>query len=361
MKKRVAVGLSGGVDSSVSAYLLKKQGYDVFGIFMKNWEDDEECPAQKDYEDVIQVCKKLDIPFYTVNFAQEYWDLVFQDLLEGLKMGLTPNPDILCNKYIKFDALMKKAVSIGADYLATGHYAAALHEGENAFLKKPLDSSKDQTYFLYTLQSSTLEKVLFPLAELEKSLVRQIAKEQNLVNHDKKDSTGICFIGKRDFKSFIEEYIPPKKGLIVSIEGKILGKHDGIFYYTIGQRKGLGIGGPGSAWFVAGKDIEKNQVILAQGEEHPALYSRTLEAVSPSWVSAPPEKFPFRCKAKIRYRQPEQDCVIERMDDQKIFVRFDTPQRAITPSQSIVFYKEDFCLGGAIIKSAGPTLWDEHK
>lgn len=356
-KKTVAVGLSGGVDSAVSAYLLKQQGYNVFGIFMKNWEDDEFCPAQKDYEDVIQVCQQLDIPFYTVNFAKEYWDLVFQNLLSGLKLGLTPNPDILCNKYIKFDALMKKALSIGADYLATGHYADVAQDSNGFHLKKSFDSAKDQTYFLYTLKSEILEKVLFPLASLQKSEVRQIAKEQNLVNHAKKDSTGICFIGKRDFKSFVEEYIPHKKGLIVSVDGAVLGEHDGISYYTIGQRKGLGIGGPGSAWFVAEKNIERNEVILAQGEEHPALYSHTLTALSPSWVTNPPELFPFHCMAKIRYRQPEQECWIEKMDEESLTVRFAAPQRAITPSQSIVFYQNNLCIGGAIIKESGPSLW----
>lgn len=354
----VAVGLSGGVDSSVCAYLLKKQRFNVIGIFMKNWEDDEECPAKEDFEDVVQICGKLGIPYYTVNFAKEYWDGVFQEFINGLKQGLTPNPDILCNKLIKFDVLLKKAKAIGADFLATGHYAKISHLDGAPLLTKPKDTSKDQTYFLYTLNKEILQSVLFPLEDLEKTQIREIAKEAGLVTHDKKDSTGICFIGKRDFKSFIEKYIPNKEGDFVSLDGKKLGKHDGAYYYTIGQRKGVGIGGKGPAWFVTGKNIETNEVFLAQGEDHPALFSDTLVAVFPSWMHLSWNyPLPFACKAKIRYRQPEQDCIIEKIESDKVYVRFLNPQRAITPSQSIVFYHNDICLGGAVILESGPSLY----
>lgn len=347
-KITVAVGLSGGVDSSVAAYLLKRQGYNVIGIFMKNWEEDENCPAEADYQDVIQICQQLDIPFYTVNFAKEYYELVFQDLIDGLKKGLTPNPDILCNKFIKFDALLSKALAIGADYLATGHYAKVENLEGHYVLSKPKDEAKDQTYFLYTLKDSILKNVLFPLAELTKPQIRKIAEEANLITYNKKDSTGICFIGKRNFKDFIKEYIPMEKGIVKSINGKVLGEHDGVFYYTIGQRKGLGIGGEGAAWFVVDKNIQTNELILAQGEEHPALYGKSLTAIYPTWVTKTMTK-PFRCKAKIRYRQKEQDCIVTPIDEGKLLVEFDQPQRAITPSQSIVFYDETHCLGGAII------------
>lgn len=359
-KITVAVGLSGGVDSSVAAYLLKKQGYNVVGIFLKNWEDDEFCPAEADHKDVIKICDQLDIPFYTINFSKEYYDLVFQDLIQGLKAGVTPNPDILCNKYIKFDAMLNKALSIGANYLATGHYASIKKIGDSYFLSKPRDENKDQTYFLYTLKSETLKKVLFPLSEYSKPQIREIAKKEGLITFEKKDSTGICFIGKRNFKSFIEEYIPNKPGDILSVDGKLLGKHDGIFYYTIGQRKGLGIGGEGPAWFVVNKDVENNQLVLAQGKEHKALYSNSLTAIAPTWTSILVNKN-FECKAKIRYRQPEQECKVSIQEDGNVEVFFLKPQRAITPSQSIVFYKDNCCIGGAIIKQSGPSLYETEK
>ncbi|MDN3505205.1 MAG: tRNA 2-thiouridine(34) synthase MnmA [Rhabdochlamydiaceae bacterium] len=340
----VVVGMSGGVDSSVAAYLLKQDGYKVIGLFMKNWdEEDDECPAAKDYQDVIAVCSMLDIPYYTINFVDEYYDHVFADFLEGLKMGITPNPDIFCNKEIKFKVFLDKAKEIGADYLATGHWAKT---GEG-LLEKCSDDNKDQTYFLYTLKSKQLKQVMFPLANLNKSRVREIAKELNLITHDKKDSTGICFIGKRKFKDFIAKFIQKEKGNFVDENGKILGMHDGIAFYTIGQRKGLQVGGPGEAWYVAAKETSKNEILLVQGENHPMLLHDDLIASSITWVSEPPV-FPLDCTAKIRYRQDEQACTVTQLDD-KLHVKFASAQRAVTPGQSIVFYKENLCLGGAII------------
>lgn len=345
----VVVGMSGGVDSSVAAYLLKEKGYKVLGLFMKNWEEkdaDGICTSTADYEDAAKVCDVLDIPLYTVNFVQEYWDRVFSHFVEELKLGYTPNPDILCNREIKFDVFFEKAKSLGADYLATGHYCRT--DGKALF--KGLDPGKDQSYFLYTLKDEILQKVLFPVGELTKSEVRAIAKKMGLPTYNKKDSTGICFIGKRNFKEFISKYIPYNPGDFINTEGQVVGKHDGAAYYTIGQRKGLGVGGPGDAWFVVAKDVEKNTVTIEQGGDHPALYAPGLIAKELTLVEG--KKIPQRCKAKIRYRQEEQPCQIEVIDDQTIHIVFDIPQRAITPRQSIVFYDSDICLGGALIEKA---------
>ncbi len=349
--KTVVVGMSGGVDSSVSALLLKRQGYRVIGMFMKNWEETDDkgqCRASKDYEDVIKVCEQIGIPYYSVNFAKEYERDVFSQFLAELKAGYTPNPDILCNREIKFKAFLEKALSLGADFLATGHYCRTL---ENQ-LHKGSDPSKDQSYFLYTIKSTSLQKVLFPIGNLLKSEVRQIAKEAGLATSEKKDSTGICFIGKRDFKEFTSQYLGFQPGNFETLGGKVVGKHDGIAFYTIGQRKGLGIGGPGEAWFVVGKDIPRNVVIIEQGEDHPALYRSELIATELSWVSGVAPMFPFACSAKVRYRQPEQPCIIESIDQDSVKVRFLNPQRAVTPRQSIVFYQDDLCLGGAVIETA---------
>lgn len=340
---KVVVGMSGGVDSAVSALLLKRAGYEVIGLFMKNWEEagsDGVCKSAQDYDDVARVCDKIGIPYYSVNFVEEYWNQVFTTFIEELKMGYTPNPDILCNREIKFKVFFKKAMDLGADFLATGHYART----ENGMLLKAADVGKDQTYFLYTLNAEILRRVLFPIGHLQKAEVRAIAKEAGLNVHDKKDSTGICFIGKRDFKEFISRYIPYQRGLFETVEGKVVGTHDGAAYYTIGQRKGMGIGGPGDAWFVVGKDIERNVVIVAQGEDHPALYANELIAREVSLMADL-----SRCKAKIRYRQSDQPCVVEREGDELV-VRFDQPQRAITPRQGIVFYEGDRCMGGALIE-----------
>lgn len=348
--KRIVVGMSGGVDSSVSALLLKQQGYQVIALFMKNWEEQDgsgACHSARDYEDVVKVCKQLDIPHYAVNFVSEYREQVFAHFLKELQEGHTPNPDILCNREIKFKAFLEKALSLGADYLATGHYCQI---GEGHSLLKGADPSKDQSYFLYTLNQAILKKVLFPVGHLHKTEVRRIAKERGLATSEKKDSTGICFIGKRDFKSFVGGYLSYQSGPFERLSGEVVGQHDGVAFYTIGQRKGLGIGGKGEAWFVVGKDVKRNVVFVEQGEEHPALYKDTLIATDLSWVAgAAPGPLPYICLAKVRYRQPEQPCMIESIAEGRASVRFLSPQRAITPRQSVVFYNADTCLGGGII------------
>ncbi|NGX38900.1 MAG: tRNA-specific 2-thiouridylase MnmA [Chlamydiae bacterium] len=350
--KKVVVGMSGGVDSSVSAYLLKQQGFEVIGLFMKNWEEKDPsgvCRSSEDYEDAARVCDLLSIPFYSVNFAKEYWDGVFSSFIEGLKLGYTPNPDILCNREIKFNVFFQKAKSLGADYLAMGHYC----QTQDGQLLKGADPGKDQSYFLYTLKEEILKEVLFPIGHLQKSEVRKIAKEQGLPVHDKKDSTGICFIGKRNFKEFISQYIPYTPGNFENSRGEVIGKHDGAAYYTIGQRKGLGIGGPGGAWFVVKKEMDRNVVVIEQGEDHPALLSQKLTAQEWTFIKEDlTSPLPFTCKAKIRYRQEEQACTIESIDSETMTVHFQGPQRAVTPHQSIVFYDGEVCLGGALIKSS---------
>lgn len=348
MKKKVVVGMSGGVDSSVAALLLKEQGYEVIGLFMKNWEEKTSegvCLSSQDYEDVVKVCKQIDIPYFSVNFVKEYWDNVFTHFIEELKLGYTPNPDVLCNREIKFKVFFQKALELGADFLATGHYAKT----DRKRLLKSIDQDKDQTYFLYTLQAKTLEKVLFPLSDLTKKEVRAIATQHGLATSEKKDSTGICFIGERNFRPFLSQFIPYQEGDLQTLSGKVVGKHGGVAYHTLGQRKGLGIGGPGDAWFVVGKDVEKNIIYVEQGEDHPALYSSRLTASDIHWISGEAPPLPFRCHAKIRYRQKDQECVIEKIEENRVVVSFLTPQRAITPRQSIVFYQDDCCLGGARI------------
>jgi len=352
-KKTVIVGMSGGVDSSVSALLLKKQGYHVIGMFMKNWEEKDEngiCTSTHDYEDVVKVCKQIDIPFYTINFVEEYRSQVFAQFLSELRAGFTPNPDVLCNREIKFKVFLEKTMSLGADFLATGHYCQKSDRSDFPELLKGTDPNKDQSYFLYTLSSSTLKKVLFPIGHLHKTEVRQIAKEFSLITSEKKDSTGICFIGKRNFKEFTSRYLGYKPGKFENLKGKWIGDHDGVAFYTIGQRKGLRIGGRGEAWFVVGKDIERNVVIVEQGSNHPALYKNGLTASELSWVAGQPPSLPFSCSAKVRYRQLEQPCTIERIEMGKASITFRHPQRAITPRQSIVFYENDRCLGGGIIQ-----------
>ncbi|MCB1110417.1 MAG: tRNA 2-thiouridine(34) synthase MnmA [Chlamydiia bacterium] len=347
---KIAVALSGGVDSATSLYLLKQEGHDLFGLFMKNWEEEQDghCIAEQDAEDARAVCDLLDIPFYPVNFAQEYWDHVFSHFLKEIESGYTPNPDILCNREIKFKVLFERAKALGADVLATGHYC----QTEKGALLKGNDPEKDQSYFLYTLKQSILESVCFPIGHLEKAAVRHLAKEAQLPVFNKKDSTGICFIGKRNFKTFLEHYLPHEPGVIETIDGKKMGTHDGIYYYTIGQRKGMGIGGPGEAWFVVDKQKESRKLIIAQGENHPALFAPALTATDISWVGEAPS-FPLKCRAKIRYRQEEQPCTVTEQGG-TLHVMFETPQRAITPRQSVVFYDHTVCLGGAIIKEALP-------
>ncbi len=348
----VVVGMSGGVDSSVTALLLKQQGYRVIGLFMHNWEEEDDngvCRSARDAEDVTAVCRFLDIPHYTVNFAKDYWDRVFSVFLEDLKKGYTPNPDVLCNREIKFDAFLDKAMALGADYLATGHYCRTIILEGSHHLGRGLDTGKDQSYFLYTITHEKLARTLFPIGDLPKEEVRRIAAEHGLSTAAKKDSTGICFIGKRNFKQFISQYLAYTPGNFETLDGKLVGTHDGVAYYTIGQRKGLGIGGAGEAWFVVGKDVARNVVILAQGSDHPALYHRCLVASEVSWVVAQPSQYPFSCTAKVRYRQPDIACSILSCAEGKLTVEFAQPVKAITPKQSIVFYDGEVCLGGAII------------
>lgn len=350
--KRVVVGMSGGVDSSVSALLLKEQGYEVIGVFMKNWDETDPngvCTAQDDYDDVRRVCDKIDIPYYTVNFEHEYWERVFTYFLAEYKRGRTPNPDVMCNKEIKFKAFLEKAMSFGADYLATGHYAQIGQDNDGeATLLRGKDNNKDQTYFLCYLQKEQLERTLFPVGHLEKKEVREIAKKRELPTATKKDSTGICFIGERKFKEFLSKFLPAKPGLIKSLDGEILGKHQGLMYYTYGQRKGMGLGGPGEARFVANKDLEKNILYVVEGDSHPALYSVGLIATDISWVKGVEPAKEFRCTAKFRYRQPDQK-VLVKVDGDRCFVEFDKPQRAVTPGQAVVFYQDEVCLGGGLI------------
>jgi len=353
-KETVVIGMSGGVDSSVSALLLKEQGYQVIALFMKNWEEKDAagvCRSAQDFEDVVKVCDQLQIPYYSVNFVQEYWNRVFSEFLNELKKGHTPNPDILCNREIKFKAFLEKALSLGADYLATGHYCQIASNASSLQLCKGHDPAKDQSYFLYTLSHETLQKVLFPVGGLLKQQVRQIAVQHNLATAAKKDSTGICFIGKRDFKPFISQYLGYNPGNFENLQGEILGQHSGAAFYTLGQRKGLGIGGKGEAWFVVGKEMSRNVVIIEQGSDHPSLYCDSLTATELSWVAgAPPKPLPFRALAKVRYRQLDQECTIEKIENDRAFVTFASPQRAVTPRQSIVFYDGDICLGGGMIE-----------
>ncbi len=351
--KTVVVGMSGGVDSSVAALLLKQQGYNVIGMFMKNWDEKDEqgvCTSAEDYNDAVQVCHAIGIPYYSVSFVKEYWDNVFTHFLKDYEAGMTPNPDILCNREIKFKALLEKALELGADYLATGHYCRTDSVDGESRLLKGLDPEKDQSYFLYAVSHDALTKALFPIGHLEKKEVREIAKAHGLPTAAKKDSTGICFIGERNFKKFLSQYIPNKKGNFENTQKQIIGTHDGMAYYTIGQRRGLAIGGPGDAWFVVGKDPERNVVIVEQGADHPSLYEQRLFAHDLHWISPkglPAE--PFRCAAKIRYRQEEQPCVVTKITATEVAVIFDEPQRAVTPRQSIVFYEGDVCLGGGLI------------
>lgn len=357
-KIRVIVGMSGGVDSSVSAYLLQQQGYDVVGLFMKNWEEDdneEYCSAASDLADAQAVCDKLGIKLLTINFAAEYWDNVFEHFLAEYRAGRTPNPDILCNKEIKFKAFLDYAAEdLGADYIATGHYVRKREQNGKVELLRGLDKNKDQSYFLYTLSETQISKSLFPVGELEKPQVRKIAEQLDLVTATKKDSTGICFIGERKFRDFLARYLPAQSGLIRTVDGEVIGEHQGLMYHTLGQRKGLGIGGLKNAdetpWYVVDKDIAHNELIVAQGHDHPALFSGGLIAGQLHWVDRQPLTTSLRCTVKTRYRQQDIPCQINPINEQQIEVIFDEPVAAVTPGQSAVFYLNEVCLGGGIIE-----------
>jgi len=349
---QVVVGLSGGVDSAVAALLLKRAGHDVTGLFMKNWEEDDtdaHCTSEEDLKEVRAVCEVLAIPFQTVNFSAEYWDRVFQYFLDEHKAGRTPNPDVLCNKEIKFKAFLDHALTLGAERIATGHYARVREVDGRHQLLKGSDPDKDQTYFLYTLGQAELSRTLFPIGHLAKPAVRELARAAGLPNHDRKDSTGICFIGERDFRSFLKRYLPAQPGAMRTLAGVDKGRHEGAMYYTIGQRQGLGIGGAGEAWYVVGKDIEKNILYVEQGEHHPALYNPALLASQLHWVAGAPPALPHACTAKVRYRQTDQACTIGKIMSGTTQVAFASPQRAVTPGQSVVFYDGEVCLGGGVI------------
>lgn len=356
---RVILGLSGGVDSSVAALLLKEQGFDVVGVFMKNWEEKDEqgvCTATDDREDALRVAESIGIPCYTVNFTKEYMERVFSYFLEEYKKLRTPNPDILCNTEIKFKAFLEFAMGLEADFLATGHYARLSREGGMPHLLRAKDGGKDQTYFLAGLKADQLSRVLFPVGGLNKTEVRELARKAGLPTAEKKDSTGVCFIGERDFKRFLMDFLPAKPGRIVDLEGRVLGSHDGLMYYTLGQRKGLGIGGvnfgSGESWFVVGKDMERNLLIVRQGE-HEELYSTSLRCGRMSFVNRRPEEDTFRCTAKFRYRQPDQGVTVH-LEDEGAFIEFDEPQRAVTPGQWAVLYAGEECIGGGEIDETTP-------
>ena len=358
---KVIVGMSGGVDSSVAAVLLKEQGYRVEGLFMKNWEEDdgtEYCTAKEDFADATAVADTLDIPLHGANFSAEYWDNVFEYFLAEYKAGRTPNPDILCNREIKFKAFLEYALLLGADYIATGHYTRRGESGGKATLLKGLDGNKDQSYFLHAVGHSELAKTLFPIGEIEKPEVRRLALAHGLATAKKKDSTGICFIGERRFKDFLQQYLPAQPGEIHSLEGEVLGEHQGLMYHTIGQRQGLGIGGmarhPDAPWYVVDKDLERNVLLVAQGNDHPALFKSTLYVTDMYWVAGDSPQLPLRCNAKVRYRQADQPCTLDDCTSSGFRVDFDEHQRAITPGQSVVFYQDERCLGGGVIERTDP-------
>ncbi len=364
-KQKIIVGMSGGVDSSVAALLLLEQGYDVEGLFMKNWEEDDDedyCAAAVDLKDASVVSETLGIKLHTINFSSEYWDRVFQHFLDEYRAGRTPNPDILCNKEIKFRAFLEHAQSLGAEKIATGHYARTRVSHNKTQLLRGLDSNKDQSYFLHALNQHQLSHAMFPIGDFDKPHIRELAKTNNLMTHDKKDSTGICFIGERRFSTFLEKFLPAKPGEIHTIDGACIGKHNGLMYYTLGQRKGLGIGGLKESdeepWYVVGKDLINNILKVAQGHNNPAMFHNTLETSQVNWIEDnEPGTHVINSvlTAKIRYRQSDQNCSLTKIDDLKYKVSFEDAQRAITPGQSVVFYQDEVCLGGGVIE----TMYNE--
>lgn len=354
---KVIIGMSGGVDSSVAAWLLLQQGYTVEGLFMKNWEQDDKdgyCPAAEDLKDAQSVCEQLGIPLHTVNFSEDYWQRVFTHFLNEYNHARTPNPDVLCNKEIKFNAFLNHALTLGADFIATGHYARVENKGSIGILQKAKDRSKDQTYFLHAVEPKALAKTLFPVGDYLKTQIREIAKELGFTTHAKKDSTGICFIGEKRFKTFLNEFILAQPGPIKSTTGELLGQHDGLMFYTYGQRQGLGIGGTKEGdeapWYVVEKDVTTNTLMVAQGTNHPMLFSNGLMCSAIHWLDDRTEQLPLTCHAKTRYRQEDQACVISPLTGNQHVVLFSTPQRAITPGQYVVFYDKNQCLGGAVIE-----------
>ncbi len=371
---KVILGLSGGVDSSVALKLLKDEGYDVEAMFMRNWDsatnndilgnpdiDDEVCPQEKDFQDAEKVAEQLGIKLNRVDFIEEYWDTVFKYFLDEYKKGRTPNPDIMCNKYIKFNAFLHHASRLGADYIAMGHYARVRHEHDKSYLLRGVDSNKDQTYFLCMISQEQLRHSLFPIGHLTKPEVRKIASDANLYTAEKKDSTGICFIGERNFKKFLQNYLPAQPGNMVTLDGKVIGRHDGLMYYTIGQRKGLGIGGSNeyenAAWFVCGKDLEKNELIIGQGHDSQYLISNNLIASECNWITDKPIEDKLY-QAKFRYRQKDVNVRLKFLDDNKIRVYYEDGSRAVTPGQAVVIYDGEICLGGALIDE---VYFDEEK
>ena len=356
MSEKIIVGLSGGVDSSVAAFLLQEQGYDVECIFMKNWEDDDSeiCSSANDYNDALEVCEILGLPLHSVNFSNEYWDKVFAHFLEEYKAGRTPNPDVLCNREIKFKAFLDYALQLGVSKIATGHYANVEETSSGFQLSKGTDRNKDQSYFLYMLSNKPLSKSIFPIGKIQKQEVRKLAKKAGLPTAEKKDSTGICFVGERNFRQFLERYLPEQPGDIISNEGEKVGTHDGLMYYTIGQRKGLGIGGghnkSNSPWYVIEKIMDKNILRVCQGQNHPLLYSNIISASQLHWISGAAPDEGKQLAAKIRYRQKDKTCKIEPVNDNSAVIYFDEPVFAAAPGQSVVLYDGEVCLGGGIIE-----------
>ncbi len=354
---KIVVGLSGGVDSAVTAWLLKQAGHEVVGVFMKNWEADDledDCPIAQDYRDVLAIAEVLGIEVELVNFSREYQDRVFAYFLAEYQAGRTPNPDVLCNAEIKFKAFLDHAMSLGAEQIATGHYARLSGESPTRQLLKAADANKDQSYFLYRLQQHQIARALFPLGELPKPQVRELARQAGIPVAEKKDSTGICFIGERPFREFLQRYMPIQPGDMVTPEGKFMGRHQGLMFHTLGQRKGLGIGGikgaeDGVPWFAAGKNLARNELIVVQGHEHPLLLSNTLTAADLSWIGAPPIAG-RRYTAKTRYRQQDAACTVQEITDGELILCFDQPQWAVTPGQSVVLYEGEVCLGGGVIQ-----------